>query len=146
MCRLDALRQLPKSDGVVDIQLIADLHKSEVFRAGHQLGVPNSILVAAPSADLWQGQTDEQELGFTYDCIELFTGVYLKAGPTANIQFRDSLGADAKKQFDEWAAVCEGVHRRNAHKLDSPKTLGHRRPHDGREAVRNGETSARVDL
>ena len=110
-------------DGVVDVQLIADLHKSEVFRVGHLLGVPRSILVAAPSADLWDGQTDEDELGFTYDFIELFTGIYLAMGPTAQIKFRDSLGADAKKQFDEWAAVCEGVHRRNAHKLDSPKNL-----------------------
>eukprot|EP00163_Fabomonas_tropica_P007008 TRINITY_DN1660_c0_g1_i3.p1 TRINITY_DN1660_c0_g1~~TRINITY_DN1660_c0_g1_i3.p1 ORF type:complete len:279 (+),score=68.21 TRINITY_DN1660_c0_g1_i3:113-838(+) len=52
-------------DGVADIQLIADLHKSEVFTVGKELGVVDSILVAPPSADLWDGQTDEDELGFT---------------------------------------------------------------------------------
>eukprot|EP00124_Ichthyophonus_hoferi_P005409 Ihof_evm2s776 gene=Ihof_evmTU2s776 len=47
-------------DGVVDIQLIADLHKSEVFAVGEALGVPSSTLIAPPSADLWEGQTDEE--------------------------------------------------------------------------------------
>jgi NAD+ synthase (glutamine-hydrolysing) len=46
-------------DGVVDVQLIADLHKSEVFAVGRALNVPQQILSAAPSADLWEGQTDE---------------------------------------------------------------------------------------
>eukprot|EP00755_Sulcionema_specki_P027402 Sspe_Gene.16797::Locus_5934_Transcript_1_1_Confidence_1.000_Length_1185::g.16797::m.16797/K01916/nadE; NAD+ synthase len=64
-------------DGVVDVQLIADLHKSEVFLVGRELGVPENTLKAPPSADLWDGQTDEDELGFTYDFIELFTGEYL---------------------------------------------------------------------
>jgi NH3-dependent NAD+ synthetase len=41
---------------MVDIQLIWDLHKSEVFKVGAVLGVPRSILVAPPSADLWDGQ------------------------------------------------------------------------------------------
>ena len=47
-------------DGVVDVQLIADLHKSEVFTVGKYLEVPEDILVAPPSADLWDGQTDEE--------------------------------------------------------------------------------------
>lgn len=46
-------------DGVVDVQLIADLHKSEVFKVSRFLGVPETILSAAPSADLWDGQSDE---------------------------------------------------------------------------------------
>ena len=50
----------------MDVQLIADLHKSEVFTIGKALDVPQATLVAAPSADLWDGQTDEDELGFTY--------------------------------------------------------------------------------
>lgn len=40
---------------------------------GKNLGVPESILVAPPTADLWEGQTDEEELGFGYDFIELYT-------------------------------------------------------------------------
>jgi len=59
-------------DGVVDVQLIADLHKSEVFLVAREIGVPPSILAAPPSADLWEGQTDEDELGMSYDFVELY--------------------------------------------------------------------------
>jgi NAD+ synthase (glutamine-hydrolysing) len=47
-------------DGVVDVAIISDLHKSEVFAVGREIGVPQEILYAAPSADLWEGQEDEQ--------------------------------------------------------------------------------------
>ena len=59
-------------DGVVDVQLISDLHKSEVFQVGRLLGVPHHILEAPPSADLWEGQTDENELG------EFFIFLFIK--------------------------------------------------------------------
>jgi len=104
-------------DGVVDIQLIADIHKSEVFKVGRELGVPESILVAPPSADLWPGQTDEDELGFTYDFIELFTGEYLKLDDKGRMDFIASLGTDARKQFEDWSSACTKVHQRNSHKL-----------------------------
>lgn len=110
-------------DGVVDVQLIADIHKSEVFAVGAELGVPQSILVAAPSADLWDGQTDEEELGFTYDFIELFTGDYNKLGKDEQTAWRESLDAEGKAQFAEWSKACEAVHRRNKHKFDSPHNI-----------------------
>ncbi|KUO94889.1 NAD(+) synthetase [Ferroacidibacillus organovorans] len=46
---------------------IGDLYKSQVRALAMQLGVPDAILRKAPSADLWEEQTDENELGFTYD-------------------------------------------------------------------------------
>jgi NAD+ synthase len=46
---------------------IGDLYKSQVRQLAAALGVPDSILRKPPSADLWQDQTDERELGFTYD-------------------------------------------------------------------------------
>lgn len=63
-------------DGCVDVQLIADLHKSEVFRVGKSLGVAESILIAPPSADLYEGQTDEREIGVSYDAVELYTNLF----------------------------------------------------------------------
>lgn len=53
------------------MQLIADLHKSQVFAVARELGVAASILAAPPTADLWEGQTDEDEMGFSYDFVEL---------------------------------------------------------------------------
>jgi len=111
-------------DGVVDVQLIADLHKSEVFKVGAELGVVKSILEAPPSADLWDGQTDEEELGFTYDFIELYTGGYLSLNEEDRKKFVNSLtDAEALDQFNEWAKAAENIHRRNKHKLNSPKNI-----------------------
>jgi NAD+ synthase len=45
---------------------IGDLYKAQVRQLSQDLGVPESIISKAPSADLWAGQTDEDELGFTY--------------------------------------------------------------------------------
>ena len=45
---------------------IGDLYKTQVRQLSHDLGMPESVLNKAPSADLWVGQTDEGELGFTY--------------------------------------------------------------------------------
>lgn len=46
---------------------LGDLYKGEVRALARHLGVPAPILDKPPSADLWEGQTDEGELGFTYD-------------------------------------------------------------------------------
>ncbi len=45
---------------------IGDIYKSQVWQLAEEMGVPQVIITKQPSADLWAGQTDEQELGFTY--------------------------------------------------------------------------------
>ena len=54
-------------DSAHAINPIGDLYKCQVRQLAAHLGVPPSILDKPPSADLWVGQTDEGELGFTYD-------------------------------------------------------------------------------
>jgi NAD+ synthase len=54
-------------DSGVALHPIADLYKYQIRQLARHLGVPNSIIDKPPSADLWAGQTDEDELGFTYD-------------------------------------------------------------------------------
>ena len=54
-------------DNAAAIQPLADLYKCQVRQLARAVGVPDAIIGKAPSADLWQGQTDEGELGFTYD-------------------------------------------------------------------------------
>jgi len=49
---------------------IGDLYKSEVFDLARHLGVPGSIIEKPPSADLWTGQSDEAELGYSYAEID----------------------------------------------------------------------------
>ncbi len=45
---------------------LGDLYKSQVWQVASALGVPKEIVEKPPTADLWAGQTDEEELGFTY--------------------------------------------------------------------------------
>lgn len=45
---------------------IGDIYKSQVWQLSEEMEVPRVIIDKKPSADLWAGQTDEQELGFTY--------------------------------------------------------------------------------
>lgn len=58
-------------DGGVDISPIADLFKSEVYDAGKELGIIESIMEAAPTDGLWgDDRTDEDQIGATYDELE----------------------------------------------------------------------------
>ena len=66
-------------DGGVDLLPIGGLVKSEVRAMARELGVPDAIIEKPPSAGLWQGQTDEAEMGFTYFELER----YLTEGPGA---------------------------------------------------------------
>ena len=49
---------------------VGDLYKSQIVALSRHLGVPKAIIYRPPSADLWSGQTDEEELGFTYDAVD----------------------------------------------------------------------------
>lgn len=53
-------------DSACALNPIGDLYKTQVRQLARAMGVPEPILTKAPTADLWQGQTDEGELGFTY--------------------------------------------------------------------------------
>lgn len=59
-------------DGACDFNPIADLTATEVREFLKYLGAPNEIITKAPSAGLWDGQTDEQEMGVTYAAIDRF--------------------------------------------------------------------------
>lgn len=57
-------------DSAAALQPIGDLYKTQVRQLARHLGVPGEVIQKAPSADLWQGQTDEGELGFTYERVD----------------------------------------------------------------------------
>lgn len=57
-------------DGAVDFEPIVDLYKGEVRELAALIGVPERIITKAPSAGLWEDQTDENELGITYDELD----------------------------------------------------------------------------
>ena len=57
-------------DSGVALHPLADLYKYQVRQMARDLGVPRAVIDKPPSADLWVGQTDEDELGFTYDMAD----------------------------------------------------------------------------
>ena len=49
---------------------IGDLYKTQLRAVARELGVPDEVVAKPPSADLWEGQTDEGELGRTYESLD----------------------------------------------------------------------------
>jgi NAD+ synthase len=97
-------------DNAADIQPILHLYKTDVYQAARDLGVPQSIIEKSPSAGLWAGQTDEEDLGFTYQEIDT------------------ALKALRRNNWKSTNPVEEGVLsrvRKSEHKrLDPPNLLG----------------------
>jgi NAD+ synthase len=48
------------------INPLGDLYKSQIWQLAEAIGIPKPVIEKAPSADLWEGQTDEKEMGVTY--------------------------------------------------------------------------------
>ncbi|KAE8305935.1 NH3-dependent NAD+ synthetase [Giardia duodenalis] len=107
-------------DGVSDIQLIHDLHKSEVFAVGRYLGLPESILDAPPSADLWEGQTDEEEIGASYDFVELYVSLEKDAELKKTLE---TVSRDAQLQYEKVGRLLESIHVKNGHKKVFPLNI-----------------------
>ncbi len=76
------------------INPIGDLYKSQVVALSRHLGVPQDIVDRPPSADLWEGQTDEEELGFTYDAVDALLHRLVDRRMTAERLQADGFPAD----------------------------------------------------
>ena len=59
-------------DGAYDINPIADLTVTEIYEFLEYLNAPKCVIEKAPSAALFEGQTDEQEMGVTYAAIDRY--------------------------------------------------------------------------
>ncbi|WDL96171.1 NAD+ synthase [Alicyclobacillus sp. ALC3] len=92
---------------------VGDLYKFQVRQLSKVIGVPQSILDKAPSADLWEDQTDEQELGFSYDEADelLFQLVDLRVDPARLV------AAGARPELVE--TICRRI-ARNHYKRKPP--------------------------
>lgn len=92
---------------------VGDLYKAQVRQLSETIGIPRSILDKAPSADLWENQTDEQELGFSYDEADelLFQLVDLRLTP------EQVIAAGARPELVE--TVCRRI-ARNHYKRKPP--------------------------
>lgn len=57
-------------DNAADLQPILHLYKTDVFSIARELGIPEPIVNKVPSAGLWEGQSDEEEIGLGYPAID----------------------------------------------------------------------------
>lgn len=87
-------------DGGVDLQPIIQLTKQEVGEMAEELGIPDSVVQKRPSADLWEGQSDEEEMGTKYRYIDR----YLK-------------GEEVPEEDEK---IIRGLHHKTAHKRKMP--------------------------
>ncbi len=87
-------------DGACDFNAIADLTATEVFEFLRYLGAPDHVVTKAPSAGLFEGQTDESEMGVTYAEID----AYLRG---------EKVSAEAQK-------IIERYHASSLHKMVLP--------------------------
>ena len=102
-------------DSAADVLPIAGLYKDEVRDLARRLGVPDRILDKAPTAGLWPGQTDEEELGITYqEANAILRG--LEEG-----RRRSDLAAEFGR---EELALVEGRIAAGRHKRELPPTPG----------------------
>jgi len=87
-------------DGGVDIMPIANITKGEVYEWAEYLNVPKEIIERQPTAGLWDGQTDENEMGTTYNMIDR----YIK-------------GEDIPKEDEK---IILELHNKSQHKRELP--------------------------
>lgn len=75
-------------DGAADAFPLADLLKTEVRSLARHLGVPGEVLEREPSAGLWAGQTDEAELGVTYEQLDRYLATGTSGDPSTDAAIR----------------------------------------------------------
>jgi NAD+ synthase len=112
-------------DSAAAMQPIGDLYKAQVRQLARAVGVAQSILDKAPSADLWTGQTDEGELGFTYNDVDQV--LFLLVDERYTVDEVVDEGFDRKFVEDVWRRVKANHYKRtmpNIAKL-SKRTIGH---------------------
>jgi len=91
-------------DGACDFNPIGDLCVGEIYEFLRHLGAPENIITKAPSAGLFDGQTDEQEMGVSYAAIDrLLTGEAVR---------------------EEERTIIERYHSRSEHKRKMPPVYG----------------------
>ena len=97
-------------DGASDFLPLGDLYKTQVKELARRIDIPSFILNKAPSAGLWEGQTDEDELGITYENLDkILLGIELGYN-TEEISYNTNIPSKEVKRIQE--LVKKNIHKR----------------------------------
>ena len=78
-------------DQAVDCNPIGNLYKQQVRQLASHVGVPRDLVMKTPSAEMWLGQTDEEEMGISYDTLDAILALHVD-GPlstSATVRYLD---------------------------------------------------------
>ena len=98
-------------DGGVDILPIGDLYKTQVRTLAKHLGVIDRIIEKPPSANLWEKQTDEEEMGITYELLDKI--LYCMENKMSKKEISENLCIEQKTIEN-----IEDKMKKNAHKIN----------------------------
>lgn len=112
-------------DSGVALQPIGDLYKTQVRQLSAALGIPAPIINKPPSADLWVGQTDEGELGFTYAEVDQL--LFLLVDERYTVEEVVAEGFDRDVVEGVWRRVKTNHYKRTMPNIAkvSRRTIGH---------------------
>ncbi len=112
-------------DNAAAMQPIADLYKTQVRQLAHALGVPRRIIDKPPSADLWAGQTDEDEIGYTYEQLDQL--LYLLVDARYTVAEAVAEGFPHRMVEEVWRRVRANHYKRTMPAVAklSLRTVGH---------------------
>ena len=103
-------------DGACDIEPIGDLYKTDVYQLAKYLEIPQEIIDKPPRAGLWNNQTDEDEIGMTYELLDKILYRSLEKDINAN-SIADELNIEVNDVND----IINRVNR-NKHKTKVPES------------------------
>ena len=101
-------------DGAVDCHPIGNLYKGQVRQLARHVGVPEELAAKTATAELWADQTDEEELGISYETLDAILATHVD-GPLSVAATCRLLEVEA-----ETVEKVRGMYERSEHKRNAP--------------------------
>lgn len=98
-------------DGAVDCHPIGNLYKCQVRQLARAVELPENIVEKTPTAELWEDQTDEGELGISYDVLDPILALHVD-GPLSVSATAETVGCEVETVERVDALVAQSAHKR----------------------------------
>jgi NAD+ synthase len=108
-------------DGAVDCHPIGNLYKQQVRQLAREMGVPDDLVTKTPTAGMWVGQTDEEEMGMSYDILDAILALRID-GPLSAAATARELDIDETLVENVETLVVRSEHKR--HMPPAPPEFG----------------------